>query len=154
MTEMSSWVDRGVDARDVQTWNRQVDAMSMTAKGLYESGALDKDSLAVIQSIIPKLQQLSVDPNYKYKIKEALRVATIQLKKRNKDVADSFATPISQLGKERGASKYFPEPDRPPPDVGSVKQSKQPGLLQYDRGNISKPRQELFNAAPMGMGGM
>ena len=119
MSEMNLKLERGDFSKN--DWDSSVGMMQMTAKNLFESGALDQGSLDVMNKIIPQLARTSnMNPTDIYRAQETLRATMIQLQRRNLDVATSFAVPIGQLPKAQQDKKYFPTPRGEPPAEGSV----------------------------------
>ena len=118
LTQMSTQLERG----DYTTagWNATQASLLVTAKSLFESGALDEGSLNVLSQMLPKMEKLP-DPGFAARTQEQLRATIIQLKIRNQAVIDNYSTPLRDLPAGRGDQKYFPEPRGEPPAEGRVK---------------------------------
>lgn len=117
LNQMTTQLESGDYTRS--SWNATQANLMLTAKSLFESGSLDEGSLNVLQAMIPKIATLP-DPGARARAAEAIRATILQIKQKNKDVIDTYSTPVGDLPTGKGADKYFPTPRGEPPEKGSV----------------------------------
>jgi hypothetical protein len=141
LSDMSTTLESG--RANVEQWNTNVAFMQMQAKAMFESGAIDKDSLAIINNMIPSVSRIP-DPGARARALEQLRTTILQLKQRNADVISNYSTPLGDLPKGKGDQKYFPTPRGEPPAEGSVTRAQkqietQPAMPPPDYGKQYDP---------------
>jgi len=117
LSDMTTTLESG--RANVTEWQDQIAFMTMQAKAMFESGAIDKDSLAIINQMLPQISRFR-DPVERSRAGETLRMTILQLRERNADVISNYATPLGDLPAGKGDQKYFPTPRGEPPDKGSV----------------------------------
>jgi hypothetical protein len=142
LTQMQTQLESGDYTR--AGWNSTQANLMLTAKSLFESGALDQGSLDVLQAMIPKIGFMVGSGPEKTAVQEKIRATILQLKQRNADVIATFSTPLRDLPGDTGNKKYFPVPRGEPPEKGSVTEAQktikaQPKVPAPDYGRSYKP---------------